>query len=167
MPMFVLLRHAHAVDKRSWDGPDEDRPLSGQGRQEAVALVPLLARLPVARLVSSPLLRCRQTVEPLSDQLRLPVGTSALLAPDADPAELAAFAEDPSNADGVLCTHGETLAALLGHWHRMRRMRFPVPMQRIGKGVTEKSGGWIVTDEGGTLHARYLPPPAVEPERVP
>ncbi|HVN12027.1 MAG TPA: phosphoglycerate mutase family protein [Kineosporiaceae bacterium] len=165
--MFVLLRHAHAVDRRSWEGPDDGRPLSPQGRGEAMALIGHLAGLPVARLVSSPLLRCRQTLEPLSSHLGITIQASDLLVPDAEPPELARFAADPTNADGILCTHGETLDALLGYWQQSRRIRLPVPPQRVGKRVTEKSGGWMISEAGGSLQARYLPPPAAQDEWVP
>lgn len=165
--MFVLLRHAHAVAKQSWDGPDEERPLSPLGCDEALALVPRLAALSLVRLVSSPRLRCRQTLEPLSQHLGILMETSELLVPDGDPPGLARFVEDPASADAVFCTHGETLTALLSYWQQTRRVRLAVPTQRMGKGMTEKSGAWMITDQAGTLHARYLPPPAAPQEAVP
>jgi phosphohistidine phosphatase SixA len=164
--MFVLLRHAQALDKRSWDGPDEERPLSRRGEAQAVALVAHLSSLPVRRVLSSPALRCRQTVEHLARQLALPVEVSDLLAPDADVGRLDRFVGDPACEDALLCTHGETLAALLARWQSTHRLSLPVPVQSRGKSVTEKSGGWIIEQRTGVLTARYLPPPGSERESV-
>jgi broad specificity phosphatase PhoE len=163
--MFVLLRHAHALDKRSWDRPDAERPLSRRGEAQAVALVGHLSSLPVRRVLSSPALRCRQTVEHLARELGLPVEVSDLLAADADVVRLGRFADDPGG-DALLCTHGETLAALLARWQSTHRLRLPVPVQSRGKSVTEKSGGWIMEEETGVLTARYLPPPGSERESL-
>src|SRR5436853_5624944 len=103
--MVVLLRHAEALDKQSWAPPDDDRPLSLRGEAQAVALVGHLSALPVARVLSSPALRCRQTVEHLARHRRISVEVSGLLGPDADVSALAAFAEDPACAGALLCTH--------------------------------------------------------------
>ena len=165
--MFVLLRHAQALDKRSWDGPDEERPLSRRGEAQAVALVAHLSSLPVRRVLSSPALRCRQTVEHLARRLDVPVELSDLLAPDADVTRLGFFVDDRACDDAVLCTHGETLAALLARWQSAQRLRLPIPVQRRGKGVTEKSGSWVVEEQSGMLQARYLPPPHSDHEDVP
>jgi phosphohistidine phosphatase SixA len=164
--MFVLLRHAQALDKSSWHRPDDERPLSPRGEAQAVALVGHLSSLPVRRVLSSPALRCRQTVEHLARQLDVPVELSDLLGPDADVTRLGLFVARGCD-DALLCTHGETLAALLARWEATHRVRLPVPVQRRGKGVTEKSGGWVVEEQGGLLQAHYLPPPDSEHEGVP
>ena len=49
--MFILLRHAQALDKRSWERPDVERPLSRIGESQARALVEqnhVFAVIPVA-----------------------------------------------------------------------------------------------------------------------
>src|SRR5699024_4607764 len=61
----VLLRHASAGERDEWTGADRARPLDARGRERAEALVPELRRLGVRRVVSSPYVRCAQTVEPL------------------------------------------------------------------------------------------------------
>ena len=43
--LLHLLRHAHAGDPRSWDGPDAARPLSDKGRDQADRLGRFLAGL--------------------------------------------------------------------------------------------------------------------------
>jgi phosphohistidine phosphatase len=77
-----LLRHAHAGDPESWDRPDELRPLSEKGRQQAERLGRLLAAagfVPDA-VLTSPLIRARETAELVADHLRVPVRIDARLA---------------------------------------------------------------------------------------
>lgn len=62
MDLF-LIRHAHAIDG---DGMrDDDRPLSAQGRKQALEVGGALARQKVrfARIVTSPLVRAVETAE--------------------------------------------------------------------------------------------------------
>jgi phosphohistidine phosphatase len=66
-----LLRHAHAGDPATWEGPDDVRPLSEKGRQQADRLGRLLAAagfVPDAML-TSPRLRAVQTAELVADHL--------------------------------------------------------------------------------------------------
>jgi 2,3-bisphosphoglycerate-dependent phosphoglycerate mutase len=65
---FLLVRHAHA----EWI-PDENRPLSQQGRFDALRVADLLAFYPIRMVISSPYLRARQTVEPLAIQKGLTI----------------------------------------------------------------------------------------------
>jgi 2,3-bisphosphoglycerate-dependent phosphoglycerate mutase len=56
-----LIRHAHA----DWT-PHEDRPLSSQGRVDALTLARRLAETPVDAIYSSPHRRAVETIEPLA-----------------------------------------------------------------------------------------------------
>ena len=58
--------------RSAWDGPDEQRPLSKAGRRQAAALAKLLGDEPIGRIVSSPYVRCRETVAPLAERIGLP-----------------------------------------------------------------------------------------------
>ena len=49
--MFVLVRHAHAGEKRSWHGPDADRPLSILGYWQAQSLVAALVGVVVNLII--------------------------------------------------------------------------------------------------------------------
>lgn len=64
--MILLVRHASAGDRYEWEGDDNLRPLDERGRRQADELVELLARYEVKQLLSSPALRCIQTVEPFA-----------------------------------------------------------------------------------------------------
>ena len=158
--MFVLVRHAHAGDKRGWPWPDEERPLSELGRRQAEALVRLLADVPVRRLVSSPVLRCRQTLEPLARAHGLPVEDEPLLEPDAEVEALERFLRR-SVADGtVVCSHGEYLDRLLTHAVAGGQVR----LGGHGAVDTAKGAAWVVDGFGAPdATARYLPPEPPDP----
>jgi 8-oxo-dGTP diphosphatase len=64
---LVVLRHARAVKRASWEGADEERPLTDAGRLQAARLVPVLSAYGVTRVLSSPSERCRATVAPYAD----------------------------------------------------------------------------------------------------
>jgi phosphohistidine phosphatase SixA len=108
----VLLRHASAGHRRDLHGDDHLRPLDARGRRQAAELVELLRPLEVRRVLSSPYVRCVETVEPLAAALGLRVE------PDDRLAEGAAgdAAVELLREDGVLaCTHGDIAEDVLGH----------------------------------------------------
>jgi phosphohistidine phosphatase SixA len=111
---LTIVRHAHAGHKREWTGPDLERPLDDLGRRQTAALTELLDAHVVSRIVSSPAVRCLQTVAALAERLDVAVETWLELGPDGSAGRVAdACFGDPAYADAVLCTHGEVLAELL------------------------------------------------------
>jgi hypothetical protein len=68
-----LVRHAVAASRRSWHDDDELRPLTAKGERQAIGLAELLHDEPIKRVLSSPALRCVQTVTPLAKKLGAPV----------------------------------------------------------------------------------------------
>ena len=84
----VLLRHAAAGDREHWDGDDFHRPLDARGRRQSAELVGLLRPFGARRVVSSPYVRCVQTVEPLAAALGLPLELDERLAEGAGRAAL-------------------------------------------------------------------------------
>ena len=107
----VLLRHASAGDRDHWEGPDELRPLDERGRRQAAELVELLRSFGLRRVVSSPYVRCVDTVAPLARALGVPVEEDERLAEGAAPGAAELLRED-----GVLaCTHGDVVCDVLGH----------------------------------------------------
>jgi len=114
---LVLVRHAHAVGRGRWDGDDEQRPLSEGGTLRAAALARLLAAYGITRLVSSPSVRCTDTLRPYAAQLGRPLRTKAGLSEEgyaADPARagrhLAKLVERGTPA--ALCSHGPVMPDL-------------------------------------------------------
>ena len=75
-----LVRHAEAAP----GDPDELRPLTKAGRTVARILGEQLATEPLDAVVSSPLLRARETAERIARPARLVAETDARLAPGAD-----------------------------------------------------------------------------------
>jgi phosphohistidine phosphatase SixA len=155
--VFTLVRHAHAGDKKQWTRPDHLRPLSVHGWQQANGLIENLAGLPAARLLSSPYLRCQQTLRPLAAVLGQTIEDCDLLAPHAETSGLDELLADPALEGAVLCTHGETLTALLERWHRRGSVALPFGTGPLPTGVTEKGAAWIVDDDGSGRGATYRP----------
>jgi broad specificity phosphatase PhoE len=150
--MIYLLRHAHAGNKRAWNGPDDQRPLSAAGRREAAGLLIQLRARPVGAILSSPALRCQQTVRPLAEHHRLPVGLDGRLAVDATVEQAIGLLLSPDLGDAVLCTHGELIGQLLV---ALRDGGAPIaPDAGWPKGST-----WVLRPAGRRIaDARYLPP---------
>ncbi|WP_250001808.1 NUDIX hydrolase [Actinoplanes sp. M2I2] len=64
--VVVLVRHAHAGERKKWSGNDALRPIDAQGRAEAELFAALCAPIGPERLISATPLRCKQTLEPLA-----------------------------------------------------------------------------------------------------
>jgi 8-oxo-dGTP diphosphatase len=111
--MLLVVRHADAGDKSTWEGPDRLRPLSSRGHRQADGLVVRLEDFPVERILCSPTLRCQQTVEPLARDRLLRIETVPALGVDASPAQLLALFWELERCNLVLCTHGEGIGLLL------------------------------------------------------
>jgi 8-oxo-dGTP diphosphatase len=107
----VLLRHASAGDRDRRPVADRLRPLDHRGRLQAAALVEILRPLGVSRVVSSPYVRCIETVQPLAAALELPLEPDHRLAEGAGSAALELVREHGV----VCCTHGDVVEAVLGH----------------------------------------------------
>jgi 2,3-bisphosphoglycerate-dependent phosphoglycerate mutase len=60
-------------------GPAPEAPLSERGREQAKRLADFLAAHPVDRVVSSPYLRARQTIEPFAARAGFEIGLDARL----------------------------------------------------------------------------------------
>src|SRR4029079_9705840 len=73
MREFILVRHASAGSREEWSGSDRLRPLDDRGRRQAERLVAALAGYPAARILSSPSVRCTQTVLPSAGERGLDV----------------------------------------------------------------------------------------------
>ena len=108
--MSVLLRHASAGHRDAWAGDDWHRPLDEKGRREAEELAVVLGTDDVRRVVSSPYVRCVETVEPLAAALGLEVEVDDRLAEGAGRAAEALLAE----GGVVACTHGDVIHDLIG-----------------------------------------------------
>jgi phosphohistidine phosphatase SixA len=106
----VLLRHASAGHRHDFEHDDHLRPLDARGRRQSADLVELLRPIGLRRVVSSPYVRCVQTVEPLAAALGLQVEQDERLEEGAAAASAPLLREDGV----VCCTHGDIVEAILG-----------------------------------------------------
>lgn len=113
---ILLLRHAAAGNRTTWEGSDSDRPLTKKGVQQAKGLVETYRPYRIARIVSSPYLRCIQTVDPLSQAIGLEIEVSEFLAEGARGASDFALSVCKETAAGsvLLCTHGDIIWEISG-----------------------------------------------------
>ena len=115
---LALVRHAHAVGRGSWADDDQQRPLDATGQQRADGIAPLLAAYGVRRLVSSPSLRCADTLRPYAAQLGASLRTKDGLSEEGYAAEPARAAHHlgrlvERGTPAALCSHGPVLPELL------------------------------------------------------
>jgi 8-oxo-dGTP diphosphatase len=149
---IFLVRHAKAGSRRNWSGDDEVRPLSKPGRAQARALATRLADAGVTRIVSSPFVRCVETVAPLGDRLGVEVERSDALAEGAPLADSLRLFEKCGADDTVLCTHGDVLGNLLMHFSHLG--------VDLGDDRIEKGSVWVLdVVDGDVRRAEYQPPP--------
>ncbi len=151
-----VVRHAKAGDRSEWDGPDEQRPLSGKGAGQATALVDQLAAHPVKRILTSHFRRCYQTVEPLAGSLSLDIETHAALAEDAAIGELWRLLEELAPVEAVVCTHGNLIGPILDRLHRQGAALV------TDRWTCKKGSVWTIEVDADSAfsRARYSPPPA-------
>jgi phosphohistidine phosphatase SixA len=151
---IYLVRHAKAGERDAWIGDDELRPLSGRGHLQARELVDVLADAHFERVVSSPYVRCMETVVPVAAARRLAVEPSDALAEGTTLEEALALVQKVAGAGAVLCTHGDIVPMLLDYYARRGVDLGPAP--QWPKGCT-----WVLeTDTTGEVtSAEYFAPP--------
>lgn len=77
---LLLVRHAKAGSRAEWPDADELRPLSHNGRKQVPPIRTLASVYGADRVYASPLVRCVRTVQPIADDLGVPVVEEELLA---------------------------------------------------------------------------------------
>jgi phosphohistidine phosphatase SixA/8-oxo-dGTP pyrophosphatase MutT (NUDIX family) len=115
---IVLQRHGKA-ERRGTEYPDDLlRPLAPAGRQQAIALAELLAAYGTKDLISSPAVRCVETVRPYADLHGVKMRTDSALteisyvhAPRAVVTWLRELADRREGT--IVCTHGPLLDELI------------------------------------------------------
>jgi phosphohistidine phosphatase SixA len=111
---LFLVRHAHSEPGE----PDELRPLSAQGREQARALGARLAGVEAEVVLSSPLLRARETAAAIANAAGTPLRVDERLAPGATATDLLAVVQGSGTAV-VAVAHqpdcSEIAVALSGH----------------------------------------------------
>jgi 8-oxo-(d)GTP phosphatase len=116
---LLVVRHAQALAREDWSGPDDLRPLSRSGAGRAHGrMASVLAAYAPQLVLSSPSVRCSDSVLPYSRATGVPVTTKKGLSEEG-------FAADAGKVDrhlgkillraeaAALCTHGPVLPTLL------------------------------------------------------
>lgn len=167
----LLVRHASAGSRATWDGDDRLRPLDDRGWEQAEGLVRLLAHFDPTEILSADYVRCVQTVEPLSDSLSVPIGRETVFSESGYPGHetqairLLRSVGGPHSAS-VVCSQGDVIADMLERLAAEDGVDLPQPL------IPRKAGTWALTFQGDHLVAGELfaPPDAVsevpEPIRI-
>jgi 8-oxo-(d)GTP phosphatase len=133
---YIFLRHAYAGLPAAWRGDDAQRPLDESGFEQAATLAEVLACYGSARVLSSPTLRCTQTVAAYATLMGRPVETTSALAVDAPYQQAVEDLRELLSAESpvVLCGHGEGLPALVA-WACAALGAAPPIDASLGKGA--------------------------------
>ena len=79
---LIITRHGKATAHDQWDGLDSLRPLVAQGMQQARDIAGGLAAFGPDAIMSSPAIRCLQTIAPLSYKLGMEIRESGKISQD-------------------------------------------------------------------------------------
>lgn len=155
MTHLYVVRHAKAGERRLWTEDDIHRPLSKKGWKQADLIADRLAKVSPPRLLSSPYVRCIQTLEPLGKMIDTKVQVEQCLSED-EPFEpvLELLREIPAHS--VLATHGDIIPATMDALVR-RGMSMKTPPD------WRKAAVWVLrrNRKGDIVDATVWPPPVV------
>jgi exopolyphosphatase/guanosine-5'-triphosphate,3'-diphosphate pyrophosphatase len=151
---ILLVRHAKALKRSGWKGSDRLRPITAPGHQQARRIASRLMKTPIQRIVCSPFLRCRQTVEPLAAARGLPLEIDERLAEGASISKALDLLRGLGDCATALCSHGDVIPALLCELEELG-------MEIEGELRCDKGSIWSLEGPAhAPLRARYLEPPS-------
>lgn len=158
MALVHLVRHAKARNREAYLGRDSERPLSGAGERQAKALVDGFGgsqKAAVDAVLSSPAVRCVETVEPLANAHGLEVGTRRWLAegtPGANALEQMIIASAGLESL-VVCSHGDVIWDLLD-------LLVDEGVELDSPLSAPKASTWeFEVSDGSVRRGRFRPPP--------
>jgi 8-oxo-dGTP diphosphatase len=144
-----LIRPGKAGDREAWVEDDALRPLTRKGRAQAEALVAFLADREIDLVLSSPAIRCVQTVRPLALARGVAIDEREALAEGAPTADALALVRTSGGAV-AMCSHGDVIPAVV------------LTLEERGLDVLDpptwkKGSVWMLERDGGLFtRARYL-----------
>jgi 8-oxo-(d)GTP phosphatase len=152
-PPAYLVRHAKAGDREAWTEDDRLRPLTKKGRRQAEELVVAFRGRQVDQVLSSPYVRCVQTIRPLALDRELSLIIDDALAEAAPLTDALDLVERVASSPAVLCSHGDVIPMLID--------------QMVSAGADVQDGDWKKgsiwvlerTGDGSVVRCRYEPPP--------
>ena len=150
---LYVVRHAKAGIRAVWSGPDEERPLTRRGRKQARRLVERFQGLDIQRILSSPFLRCVQTVEPLGEARGLAVEATPELREGSSVDELLGALASLDERPTVVCGHGTEIRSMID------QLEAGGATIEGARGIA-KGSVWVLDREGERIvAAHYLPAP--------
>lgn len=147
-----LVRHADALSRNVWAHDDLRRPLTGKGFDQAQALVGLLGDKGITRLLTSPAVRCRQTLDPLAAHLGLTIDDAPALLEGTPASQARALLDSVAGVDVALCSHGDVIPDVVN--------RLIAEGMDANRRDAKKGSTWVLTHDGRRfVRGRYLPAP--------
>ena len=145
--MLYLVRHAKAGSRHNFVGDDKLRPLSPPGRRQAEAVGERLVKAGVQHFVSSPSLRCIQTLRPAAKAIGAKVDTDdRLFEGRSATGVLDLLATVPDST--ALCSHGDVIPETLDALVRRGCEITSIPdWRKASVWVLERANGEIVSAE--------------------
>ncbi len=147
----LIVRHGTAGSKSRYKGDDRLRPLDKRGRAQAESLVSVLLAFGADTLHAADRVRCRQTLEPLADELGATIADEPLLTEEAATEnrkaarhrilEIAAAGGTPA-----ICTQGKVIPDLIAWWCERDGVR-------PDKSRNRKGSTWVMSLADGHLVA--------------
>ncbi|ALR12493.1 NUDIX hydrolase [Mycobacteroides saopaulense] len=148
---LIIVRHAKAGRKERYSGDDTLRPLDKKGRAQAEALTGQLLAFGASAIHSADRLRCRQTVEPLAEELNTVIYSEPALSEEAYWADRRRAHHrilEIAGLDGirVVCTQGRVIPDLIKWWADRDGVR-------PDKSRNRKGSMWVLSMRGQKLLA--------------
>ncbi|GJF10838.1 putative 8-oxo-dGTP diphosphatase 1 [Mycolicibacterium cyprinidarum] len=147
----MIVRHATAGSKARYKGDDRKRPLDKHGRAQAESLVGQLLSFGARELFAADRTRCRQTLDPLAEELDAVIKNEPELTEEAYAdnrkaarqriLEIAAASVNP-----VICTQGKVIPDLIAWWCERDAIR-------PDKSRNRKGSTWVMSLADGRLVA--------------
>jgi 8-oxo-(d)GTP phosphatase len=147
----LIVRHATAGRKSRYKGDDRNRPLDKHGRAQAESLVELLLAFGAGHVHAADRVRCRQTVEPLAEELSdvirdEPELTEEAYADNRKRARQRIQEIAAKSGTRVICTQGKVIPDLLAWWCERDGVR-------PDKSRNRKGSVWVLSLADGRLIA--------------
>ena len=133
---LYVVRHGIAIARGAWGGADETRPLTPKGKRRMRQVARSLRRLGVEvdRIVTSPVLRARQTAEILLGELEPsgPLENSSALHAESDPITIREWLANQDSDRLMIVGHNPSISELIAV---LTTGASPEPFVDLGKGA--------------------------------
>jgi 8-oxo-dGTP diphosphatase len=151
---ITVIRHAEAGNRDRWTSPDELRPLTRGGCLQADRVAERFESERFVQIMSSPYVRCMQTVAPLAEARGLTVAPRDDLAEGQPWGYLEkAILEAEGDGPTAICVHGDVLRSLMEDL-------FDRGIARRAARSFKKGAAWVLGVRDGTVvSARHVPAP--------